>query len=433
MSGTAADFTVEPKTELEPWAREALDEQEAAPREHEGASDTDAADHESSHAAHILVMVDVLEPGDHKHLAQLLKNHPELHEAILAKAQGVCGNATVVKALELLAGPPQTAGGADHEAAADSDAAQVSPDKAADAVVNAKKGDAAEKEFVYILSPLALEYDRNEKIVDHVDFIHKNPELRDHVLTGAAEFDADLARDVAKALRGEAPPSETASPAPTAAPSAEHTPEPSPAPAEEFVYITSFLALEYNYEDKIKDHVDFILENPHLRDDVLIGTAEFDQELAEEVRSRLKNPEPEPALPEEEPTPAEVVAKDAAQAAPTPVPAQSHAPKKEEASDAATEKHDKPEAGWVVRARAYNAKHADLVAIFNDATGYVCLDADGRLDPNLVATWQVQNGVSPDGRVGDQTVTAAILALPVDEPVAVQAEEAAEESTDPPG
>lgn len=433
MSGTAADFVVEPKTELEPWAREALDEQDAAaaPKAHQPAPAAGAADHSASEVDKILVKMEILEPGDQKYVAQLIEQHPELRETIIAKAHEVCGNDTVAKALELLAKPKDAAGGAKDKEKAAASADAASPDNAVDAAVSAKQGGAAEEEFVYILSPLALEYDRDEKIVDHVDFIRKNPELRDQVLTGAAEFDADLARDVAKALRGQAPPAETTSPAPTAAPTtAEHAP--APAPAEEFVYITSFLALEYDYESKIKDHVDFILENPNLRDDVLIGAAEFDQELAEEVRSRLQNPEPAPPITEEEPTPADVVQKDAAQVAPAQVATQSHTPKKEDATDAAAEKHDKPEAGWVVRARAYNAKHADLVAIFNEATCNACLDAAGKLDPNLVASWQAQNGVSPDGRVGDNTVTAAILAFPFDDSAAVEAEEAAEESTDPP-
>jgi hypothetical protein len=66
-----------------------------------------------------------------------------------------------------------------------------------------------------------------------------------------------------------------------------------------------------------------------------------------------------------------------------------------------------PQSPWVVKARAYNAEHPARVAAFRAATGDACLGADGELDPAQVARWQDHHGVSPDGRVGEQTVRAA--------------------------
>lgn len=91
-----------------------------------------------------------------------------------------------------------------------------------------------------------------------------------------------------------------------------------------------------------------------------------------------------------EPTPTEQIEENASQHA-----GQAEAPQIEE------------ESGWVVRARAYNANHGDAAAEFNQLTAGACLGANGQLDPNLVANWQVAHGVEPDGRVGDDTLAAA--------------------------
>jgi hypothetical protein len=66
---------------------------------------------------------------------------------------------------------------------------------------------------------------------------------------------------------------------------------------------------------------------------------------------------------------------------------------------------------WVERAQRYNRAHADVVSTFLEATGTQCVDeATGEVDPQKVARWQVDHGIPPDGRIGDNTVTAAILA-----------------------
>ena len=108
------------------------------------------------------------------------------------------------------------------------------------------------------------------------------------------------------------------------------------------------------------------------------------------------------AVSETEPTPADKVAEDAVEAAPT-----------TKSGSAGGAKSGKPESGWVVRARAYNAAHPEYVNLFLDFTGGACLDAAGNLDPNLVATWQAQNRVPPDGRVGMGTVARASLMAPI--------------------
>ena len=70
---------------------------------------------------------------------------------------------------------------------------------------------------------------------------------------------------------------------------------------------------------------------------------------------------------------------------------------------------EKTEAPWVARARRFNRAHADNVRAFLDSTGTSCVDSEtGELDPNKVARWQADHGLSPDGRVGDKTVQAAV-------------------------
>ncbi len=55
----------------------------------------------------ILDRMDILEPGDHALLAKILQQHPELRDQIIARAQEVCGNDCVAKALQILQGGEQ--------------------------------------------------------------------------------------------------------------------------------------------------------------------------------------------------------------------------------------------------------------------------------------------------------------------------------------
>ncbi len=69
---------------------------------------------------------------------------------------------------------------------------------------------------------------------------------------------------------------------------------------------------------------------------------------------------------------------------------------------------EKKEAPWVERARRYNRAQPSNVKAFLDSTGNQCVDEAGELDPQKVARWQKDHGLSPDGRVGDDTVCAAV-------------------------
>jgi hypothetical protein len=350
----AAGTKIAPTSDMQPSPAGAHADQ-AAPHEH-GLTPDEAS---------LLDRMDILEPGDFKVVANLLRQHPRLRDQILARAQEVCGNDTVAKALELVDG--QQAPGATAAAPAASSAAAPAAPVSANAVDVAKTDHPAGKakapeEFDYITSPLALEYDHAEQVKDHVEFIRNHPQLRDKVLMGAAEFDPQLAADVRAALQDtvSAPAAPTAAPvmeAPAAA-STSATPQAAAPQTKTFDYITSPLALEYDHDEQVKDHVEFIRNNPGLRDAVLAGAAELDPKLAEEVRKAL-------------------------------------------------ERGASAEAGWVTRARAYHDHHPELAAMFNSHTGGVCLGPDGDLDPNLVAKWQAAHGVAVDGRVGKATVSAA--------------------------
>lgn len=61
---------------------------------------------------------------------------------------------------------------------------------------------------------------------------------------------------------------------------------------------------------------------------------------------------------------------------------------------------------WRDGARAYNSAHAALVEQFNAATDGAC-GTGAQVDPEAVARWQSEHGVSPDGRVGPRTARAA--------------------------
>lgn len=78
--------------------------------------------------------------------------------------------------------------------------------------------------------------------------------------------------------------------------------------------------------------------------------------------------------------------------------------------DEAPARAGQPKGTWVTRAIQFNRAHADNVASFNAATANACVDpATGELDPQKVARWQADHGVKPDGRIGEHTITAAIV------------------------
>jgi len=103
MSNDVADFTIAPQQELEPWAQEMLQEQEQQSEETAEPAQQDPAANDV-----LLFSVPMLASGDAEGLAQLLREHPDLYEQILATAAGFLGNDTVARAIELLQGPAET-------------------------------------------------------------------------------------------------------------------------------------------------------------------------------------------------------------------------------------------------------------------------------------------------------------------------------------
>lgn len=158
---------------------------------------------------------------------------------------------------------------------------------------------------------------------------------------------------------------------------------------------------------------DLIIHHPDLYEQILEAAANF---LGNDTVTRaldiVHGAPADKAEPEQEPapeaTPPDVVLQQAEEVAPEPTTAAE--PQHEEAPA-----EQEVEPGWVVRARAFNAKHEDDVNIFNIATGFACT-AGGQLDPNLVARWQADHGVAPDGRVGKETADAAWTLMPVEAP-----------------
>jgi hypothetical protein len=267
----------------------------------------------TSDQENVIWNLQVLDAGDYKLLAQVLKNYPELHEQIIARAAADLGNDTVAKALQVLAGV-QEPEAPSEKAAADAPAADGA-------------GGPADQTFDYTTSPLALFYDEKAKERDHVDFMLANPAVADQVIAQAAEVDVGLALNVADQYDAAAAQPKTEGVA------REET------PAQ-------------------------VIE-------------ETSKAAAEDVKAEQPRSEEHAA----------------------PVPAQ-------EAVEAKPLVEPEKETGWVVRARAFNAEHADEVARFLAATGGACM-ADGVLDPNLVAQWQSRHGVEVDGRIGAATVDAA--------------------------
>lgn len=159
---------------------------------------------------------------------------------------------------------------------------------------------------------------------------------------------------------------------------------------------------------------DLIVEHPDLYEQILEAAANF---VGNETLTRaldivhgspaqtaaMAEAAPEPA---EEATPAAVVEEQAAELAPP----------KEAEQQPEPPKAQEVEPGWVVRARAFNANHEDEVNLFNIATGFAANDASGRPDPAAIARWQTDNGLEPDGRIGQATADRAWALMPVEAP-----------------
>jgi hypothetical protein len=104
------------------------------------------------------------------------------------------------------------------------------------------------------------------------------------------------------------------------------------------------------------------------------------------------------------------------QTPPSVVESQAEEKKKDPGEVAEAPKAEEAEPGWVVRARAFNSNHDDQVNLFNIATGFQARDANGRPDPAAIARWQAENGIEPDGRIGQETADRAWQLMPVEAP-----------------
>lgn len=98
----ASNFTVAPKQELEPWAKEMLEEQEQAQQ-----AETTPEQKEPGANDVLLFEVPALQAGDAEGLAAIIIAHPDLYEQILATAAGFLGNDTLTRALDLVHGAPR--------------------------------------------------------------------------------------------------------------------------------------------------------------------------------------------------------------------------------------------------------------------------------------------------------------------------------------
>jgi murein L,D-transpeptidase YcbB/YkuD len=68
------------------------------------------------------------------------------------------------------------------------------------------------------------------------------------------------------------------------------------------------------------------------------------------------------------------------------------------------------EPSWlaITSARTYHRAHRHFVEAFHAATGNCCVGPDGQIDPVAVWHWQEQHGLVADGRVGPETLAAAV-------------------------
>jgi hypothetical protein len=165
-------------------------------------------------------------------------------------------------------------------------------------------------------------------------------------------------------------------------------------------------ALEYADEVGLAE---LLLKHPDLHEQILATAAGFHgnstiHEALQIVRAETERSKAA-AEPQKETTPPEVVESQAEDKRPT-------------GPDQAPEEQPEQEAepGWVVRARAYNSNHDDEVNLFNIATGFAARDANGRPDPAAIARWQADNGLEPDGRIGQSTADLAWQLMPVEAP-----------------
>jgi hypothetical protein len=337
-------------------------------QEHEQEQEQDAAHFRGkppSEEESVELLCMILEPGDHKHLAKLLQDHPQMRELIIAKATEYAGSDTVGKALAMLAGAVEKSGAPENAGVA------------ADA--GAPTGDELMKPDFDAGSTERKASDGGGDELMTPDFEAKTPEPDN---AEKPKLDDDLidpyANDAAPAQAAVEPAKEEAK--------------------ADFDY-TKYFILEFNSdEEKVNELVAYIKKHPAHREKVLAGVLEWDPHLFDGVMRGLAAPAPEAE----------------------PAPAVTEAERKDEPTASEQKEEKKAESGWVTRARHYNANHTGLVDRFWAATNTACVDwATMEIDPVALSDWQAAHGLSPDGRCGPETVaTAEKSAAPVQEPAA---------------
>lgn len=298
----------------------------------------------------IMARVHALTASDHEALARYIHDFPQLRDEILAWANQHLGNHVVERAL---AGMGQAA-----EKAKEDDAF------AAEMMVDIDRKDDAEFQ-AYMMGVIEADASRGG--------------ANDAVATAAPEVQQDLEPPQAEAYWtgvisasvDEVKPVEAA---PEAAPK-----------EEEGEKVEAVAAVEQMTQDDSELLGATMAEHPEARAEIMAEAvpALGEAAVAEAVAVEAEEHKAEPVATAE-------VEADAAKAE-----------VEEEQDEKPAHSHN-----WVRGASRYNQRHAELAAEFAQLTGAPVAE-DGTVDPNFVAAWQVENGVSPDGRIGPLTIVAA--------------------------
>ncbi|MEZ4359784.1 MAG: hypothetical protein R3B48_06355 [Kofleriaceae bacterium] len=347
------------------------------------AAEQRAARASSDRLPHELALrVQQLQPGDPQALAALVQRYPAFADAILAEAAGQVGNRTVAAALELVSSPSEASAGASAPSSAPRSPRppQISYDPST---------------FDYLNSEASQE--GGDPIETAVQFLQREPQLRAQVLAGFAKEHPRRIDELRERLREHGGGARAAVPA---APTRRPRPPQISYDPSTFDYLNSEASQEGG--DPIGTAVQFLQREPQLRAQVLEGFAKEHPGRIEELMTRLREREG-PAVEREQ------TEREAEQGGPSP------------ATEAAPEAGK--ESAWVTRAQRFNAAHPEDVAEFNRVTKDACVGGDGVVDPALVSDWQLGHGLSPDGRVGPQTVDAARRAAGIGHPIPMRTAE----------
>lgn len=217
--------------------------------------------------------------------------------------------------------------------------------------------------------------------------VTSHPQFRDQILAEAAQqLGNQIVAKAIEILDGTAQPE--AEVAPDAAPTPPEAPS-TTGPDQGLLF-----SLRVLDETSTAELAQILRNHPEMFDAIVAEAVQYcGEQTVQAAVALVRNAAP----PEQEPTPPEQVQAESESGEAS-----------SESSDTSTEEAPvQEEAGWVVRARAWNTNHLELSHEFNQLTSGACLGANGQLDPVLISNWQANNGVSPDGRVGHNTIAAA--------------------------